>query len=133
MLKDFSQSDGSSEQLEVEKPAAGKWRVLIDPFFVPSAKTSCIYQDFFTNSAFGLISLVGKPSLHTSGSTWKERVNIQVGTVPASPRHLAGFVDVTTDVGPNTSDQQRAGSLQVAYPRQVVLGASWIEMKNHER
>jgi hypothetical protein len=133
VLKDFSQKDGSDEQVEVENPAAGKWKVVIDPFFVPSGKTTCKYEDFFTNSVFGLISPVGEPSLHTSGSTWKERVNIQLRNAPVSPRQLAALVAVTTDVGPNTIDQKPSGGLQVGYPRRVVLGAKRIEMKNQPR
>lgn len=133
VLKDFSQRDGSNEQVEAENPAPGKWKVLIDPFSVPSGRVSCDYQDIFTHSALGSVTPTEKPAQRVSGARWIERVNIRVNAVPIRPRYLAGLIVVTTEVGPNKGDQQPTGNRQVVYSGHAVLGVTSIEMKNKSR
>lgn len=127
VLRDFSQRDGSDEQVEVERPTAGKWKVIIDPFSLPPGKTSCDYLDFFAQPALGSIMPGEKPSLRTLGVTWVVRANVLVKTLPDSPRFLAGRVALTTEVGPNTQLSRATGE-QSSYSKQAIVGDMWIEL-----
>ncbi|MGH9940379.1 MAG: S8 family serine peptidase [Blastocatellia bacterium] len=130
VLKDFSQRDRANERVEVENPAAGKWKVVIDPCSAPAGQTSCDYRDLFTHPAFGAITPTESPSLRSSGATWAERVSVRVGAVPTSPRSLAGQVTVAAKAEPNVNDEVKTtGSQTASYPTQVALGAARIELK----
>jgi len=127
VLKDFSQRAGSNEQVEIENPTAGKWKVMLDPFAMPSGKTTCDYSDIFTHPAFGLIAPAGKPVLRPGNATWMEQVNVRVDAVPLRPRYLAGVIAIETEVGANTRPQSQTNAGQPS--KRVVLGAARIEMK----
>lgn len=104
-LKDFSASDGMDEEVEVENPAAGKWKVFVDPFLVhENVKYS--YFDFFTHPAFGAIKSTSKTSFHPTGATWTERVSIKVDAAPVGSRYLTGFMSVVaeSDANPNPKE-----------------------------
>jgi hypothetical protein len=94
-LKDFSANDQADEQVNVQDPAAGKWKILVDPFSV-EAKVRFSYSDFFAHPAFGVLISTGKSSYRAKGTKWTERVNVIVDAMPAASRYLAGFITVTT-------------------------------------
>ena len=117
-LKDFSTNDGADEEVYVQDPAAGKWKVFVDPFSLES-KTRFSYFDFFSHPAFGVLKSTGKPSYRPSGITWTERVSVTVEAMPATSRYLAGFITVTTQPQMNqnpdaTTRPQDAPGLAVA-------------------
>jgi hypothetical protein len=93
-LKDFSTNDGAEEEIYVQDPAAGKWKVFVDPFSV-EARTRFNYFDFFSHPAFGVLKSTGNSSYRPSGTTWTEGVNVTVQAMPTGSRYLAGFIAVT--------------------------------------
>jgi hypothetical protein len=105
VLKDFSQRDGSNEEAEVENPATGRWKVVIDPFLVPSGETSCGYQDIFTHRAFGMITPRAKPSYQDIGAVERGSLSVRIDAVPTGARYLVGIVNVMTEVGTNTGSE----------------------------
>jgi len=134
LLKDFAQQDGSNENIEVETPAAGKWKVLIDPFSVPSGETSCHYMDLFTNATFGSITQKETRGLHPNGAMWTQHVEVQISAVPTGSRYLAGFLTVNAETGTNAGENVRPTANQpIFYPTQGVVGESWIYVTNPER
>ncbi len=92
-LKDFSTNDRAAEEVYVQDPAAGKWKVFVDPFSGES-KIKFIYFDFFAHPAFGVLKSTGKSSYHLSGTTWTERISVTVDATPTGSRYLAGFIAV---------------------------------------
>jgi hypothetical protein len=92
VLKDFSQHEGSEEDVEFEQPSPGKWKVVIDPFLPPTDSSGFEYADLLTNAAFGEIAAVDAARLRVRDSTWTEVVRLSVDAVPIGSRHLAGFL-----------------------------------------
>ena len=132
-LKDFSASDGMDEEVEVENPAAGRWKIVVDPFLVPE-KVKYSYFDFFTHAAFGAIQSTSETSLHPTGATWTERVSIKVDAAPAGSRYLAGFMAVMAEAdrdvnknGATTPGQQSPDFANVA------LGMTEISIRKTEK
>lgn len=99
-LNDFSTNDGADEGVYVQDPAAGKWKVFVDPFSI-GAKIRFSYFDFFAHPAFGNLKSTEKSSYRPSGMKWTERVNVTVDAMPAGSRYLAGLITVTAQ--PKTS------------------------------
>jgi subtilase family protein len=93
-LKDFSTNDSADEEIYLQDPAAGKWKILVDPFSV-EARTRFNYFDFFSHPAFGVLKSTGNSSYRPSGTTWTEGVNVKVEAMPTGFRYLAGFIAVT--------------------------------------
>ena len=131
VLKDFSQRDRSEEQVEVQHPSPGKWKVVVDPFFVPAGETSFDYLDFFTNPTFGEIAPVEKPSSHLAESSWVQSVSIRVEAIPTGSRYLGGFLTLRLSVIPESGDSQLAGnSNQSLYANEIVLKQTMIKVGN---
>ena len=94
VLKDISQREGSEERVEFEQPAAGKWKILVDPYSLPAGSASFDYFDLLTNPVFGEIVPLEAPAVREARARWVEPVRIRVDAVPIGPRSLAGFVTV---------------------------------------
>ena len=132
-LKDFSTNDRTNEEVDVADPAAGKWKVFVDPYSV-EARTKFIYFDFFSHPAFGGLKSIGKSSYRPSGSTWTERVNVRVEAAPTGPRYLAGFITVMAQ--PETKqnlDAATAPTRDSSNLAAVPLGVTKITVRKIER
>src|SRR6266446_2431195 len=131
VLKDFSQRDGSYEETEVESPAAGHWKVVIDPFLVPSGKTSCDYQDNFTHRAFGMITPTTLPSSQDVGAIKRESLSVRIDAVPTGSRNLVGIVNVMTEVGTNTGNDEinTPNRYGVSYSKIASVATGIIQVK----
>ena len=110
VLRARSTSGSSEEFVSVANPAAGLWKVLVDPFAVPAGTTQYDYVDVFANPAFGSVSVADVSALHPSGSSWTATATATANAAPASGRFLRGFVQV------------RSGS--------TVLGQAQVSLKN---
>ena len=131
VLKDFSQRDGSNEEAEVENPPAGRWKVVIDPFLVPSGETSCDYQDIFTHPAFGMIRTRAKPSSQDLGAIKRETLSVGIDAVPTGARYLVGIVNVMTEVGTNTGGEiDTTNRYSVSYSKRANIATEIIQVKS---
>jgi len=91
-------ADGDSEEsVTIANPAAGTWLVLIDGFAVPAGTTTYNYVDFFTNAAFGSVSVTDANALRPAGSSWTVPGSVTANAAPATGRVLLGNVQVRTD------------------------------------
>jgi subtilase family protein len=132
-LKDFSANDGPDEEIYLPDPAAGKWKVLVDPFSVQGS-TKFTYFDFFSHPAFGVLKSIGNSSYRPSGATWTERVNITVQAMPTGSRYLAGLIAVTAQsetkqpVDPTIAPTQDSPDLAT-----VPLGITKITVRKIEK
>jgi hypothetical protein len=96
VLKSSSTSGSAEEFVSSANPSAGLWKVLVDPFAVPSGSTAYDYVDVVSNPAFGSVSISDPPALHANGATWSATASVKANTAPASGRFLRGFVQVTS-------------------------------------
>jgi subtilisin family serine protease len=105
-----STSASANEFVQFANPAAGLWKILVDPFAVPSGSTTYDELDVVSNPAFGAVSVTDPPAAHANGSTWSAPASVTANTAPAAGRFLQGFVQV------------RSGS--------TVLGSAEVDLKN---
>ena len=88
----------SEESVTIANPAAGLWRVLVDGYAVPAGATTYDYVDvFFTNPAFGSVSVTDANALRPAGSTWTVPGSVTANAAPEEERILLGNVQVRTD------------------------------------
>lgn len=103
MVMAHSIGRGSSETATVNNPKPGKWKALIDPFSVPSGRTTCAYMDVFTNPVFGSLSSTAGDSSHPKHAKWTEEIESRVERRPAGGRHLIRVFHINAD-GVNSVD-----------------------------
>jgi subtilisin family serine protease len=110
VLKSQSTSGSANEFVSSANPAAGTWKVLVDPFAIPSGSTAYDYLDLVANPAFGSVSISDPAAVHANGTTWSASASVTANTAPAAGRFLQGFVQV------------QSGS--------SVLGSAEVDLKN---
>jgi hypothetical protein len=132
VLKDFGTGPGSDEQVEVEAPSAGFWKVLIDPFSIPRNEIGCVYRDYFMHHAFGSITVEEGLASYENGVTATQNVAVQVSASPIGTRYLAGILYAVGLAG-NNRDREFKGSSpsRLAYPTQAILGTAEVDIKGH--
>ena len=129
-LKDFSQRNQSNEQVEVQQPSPGKWKLVIDAFHLPTGETSFDYLDVFTNQTFGEIGPEEKSALHAAGSSWTQAVIVRVGTIPTGKRYLTGFVALRLRAVSTNSETELAVSNPSPNANEIVLKQTMIKIRN---
>jgi subtilisin family serine protease len=100
----------ANEFVSFNNPAAGLWKILVDPFAVPAGSTTYDETDVISNPAFGSVIVTDPAAPHANGSTWSAPASVTAATAPAAGRFLQGFVQV------------RSGS--------TVLGSAEVDLKN---
>ena len=91
-------ADGDSEEsVTVNKPLAGKYRVVVDGYAVPAGSTTYQYVDVFTNPAFGAVSTTDTNAVRPAGGSWAVPATVTAKLAPAAGRVLLGTVEVRTD------------------------------------
>ena len=128
-LKDFSAGSGSSEQVGIDSPAAGKWKVIVDPFRSRSNRNSFHYKDYLLHPAFGRIQVTNdrKPIPHLAVVT--QPVVLKIGAIPVGPRSLEAMLLVISRPGPNTDTQKRPDTYDIYFPEHAILGTASIALK----
>jgi subtilase family protein len=134
-LAGVSTGDSLYESVTVMNPAAGKWKTLIDPVFVPSDGINILYRDIFTNEAFGTVESYDKPSTRIAGGSWDTEIRINPLTQPTGDRCLVGFIqvqsrDICVKLRPLIPT---ASSLATHSYTQASLGDALIEVKFRQR
>jgi Subtilase family/Bacterial pre-peptidase C-terminal domain len=110
VLRSSSTSASANEFVSFNNPAAGLWKILVDPFAVPAGSTTYDELDVVSNPAFGSVSVTDPPAAHANGSTWSAPASVTAASAPAAGRFLQGFVQV------------KSGS--------TVLGSAEVDLKN---
>jgi len=105
VLRKSSTGGGAEKSVSVFSPAAGRWKVVVDAYNIPSGSTTYSYIDVFSHPVFGTITVDDKPSVHSSGSEWQVRPSVELGAVPSGGRSLVGYIPVrvTEEEGPQTA------------------------------
>ena len=130
VLRDFSTGNGPSEQVAVDSPAAGKWKVVIDPFSAPTTGNDYHYKDYFLHPAFGRVEpQVGEQQV-AHGAVVEQRISLNIKATPIGDRYLEAMVFVTSSVAANTDDQKRSDQLELYYAQKAILGTATIPLKS---
>ena len=129
VLRDFSTGNVSSEQVAVDSPAAGKWKVVVDPFTAPTTPNNYHYKDYFLHPAFGRLEPQGGERQMAQGAVVEQRVTLNIKAIPVGGRYLEAMVLVTSDLTGNTDDQKRSDQPDLYYARQAILGTTTIPLK----
>jgi hypothetical protein len=98
-LKGYSVNGGSREAVTLNKPAAGRWKIAIDPLAVSSGTTTIEYLDVFAHTAFGKLRATDSLKPRASGSTWTETANLEITAIPQRGRRLVWLLEVATEKG----------------------------------
>ena len=127
-LRDFSTGTGASEQVAVDSPAAGKWKVVVDPFRASNRRNSFQYKDYLLHPAYGQIDALKNRDPVAHGANVAVPVTLKIGAVPVAPRTLEAMLLVIARPGPNTDPQKRPDALDLYFPDQAILGAASIKL-----
>jgi len=74
---------GSAEDVMVQHPSAGKWKVVVEGASVPSGQTEYDYADIVFNQVYGMVAVTDTTAKHPEGSSWMVKTNEWVASVPA--------------------------------------------------
>lgn len=94
VLKSSSTSGSSNEFVSARNPAPGTWKVVVDPYDVPSGSTAYDYLDLVANPSFGSVTVADAPAPRANGATWTANATARANAAPAAGRFLQGFVQV---------------------------------------
>ena len=128
-LKDYSAGSGSSEQVAIDSPAPGKWKVVLNPFNPANRRHSFQYKDYLTHPAFGRIELQNDSKPVEHGKIVTQRLNLKIGAVPVGPRSLEAMLLVIGRAGLNTDTQKRSDAYDVYFPDYAILGRTFVNLK----
>src|SRR5262249_23737481 len=91
------------EAVTIPNPAAGKWKVIVDPPTAPGGTGTYESLDVVFNPSFGSVAVADKPEARKSGAQWSVRVNSWVpGTLPDG---RSPFAAVLVEGQPRGSDR----------------------------
>jgi hypothetical protein len=127
-LRDFSTGTGASEEVAVDSPAAGKWKVVVDLFSASDRRNTFQYKDYLLHPAYGRVDVPinRKPVAH--GANVAVPVTLKIGAVPVVPRALEAMLLIIARPGPNTDPQKTPDALDLYFPDQAILGAASIKL-----
>ena len=122
-LRDFSTGNGSTENVAVDSPAAGKWKVVIDPFHVPYQGAAYQYRDYFLHPAFGCLDVPG-PKEVEPGAVVTQPVTVNVKAIPVGERYLETMIFVVSEPAVEVSAQKTADQPGLFYASKGILGTA---------
>ncbi|HJT65104.1 MAG TPA: S8 family serine peptidase [Pyrinomonadaceae bacterium] len=128
VLRDFANGNGANEQVAVDSPAAGKWKVVIDPFAVPDRGAACQYKDYFLHPALGRLEAADGPKEIDSGALVTQPVTLNVKAIPILERYLEAILFVTSELPVDTSAQKNDQS-ELYYPTRGILATASVRLK----
>lgn len=130
VLRDFSTGNGSSEQVAVDSPAAGQWKVVVDPFSVPKSGSIYQYKDYSLHPAFGQVNVNDSQRRVEHGAIVTQSVTLNVKATPVGERYLEAIVFVTTGLGPNSETPKSSDQFEPYYAANAILGTANIQVKS---
>ena len=129
-LKDYSAGPGSSEQVAIDSPAPGKWKVIVNPFNLSDrSRNSFQYKDYLTHPAFGRVESQKDPKPVEHDKVVTQSLNLKIGAVPVGPRSLEAMLFVISRAGLNTDTQKRGEAYDLYFPDYAILGRTYINLK----
>jgi hypothetical protein len=130
-LKAFSARNGITEKVVVIQPAAGKWKVVIDPVSVPSGTLTVDYTDVFTHPVFGSLVPLSRNATYATGVNGDTEVLASISAVPVGNRHLVGLVQLKTREPATVRYEYKAGTKTVEpVKEQVVVAEALLDLHN---
>jgi hypothetical protein len=87
------------EQVTVNNPAAGLWRVEIDGFDVPAGTTAYDYSDTYVAPSLGSVTVNDSNTSRASGSSWTVAGAVTAGAQPGAGRVLRGDLSIVLEDG----------------------------------
>jgi hypothetical protein len=87
------------EQVTLNNPGAGLYRILIDGFSVPEETTAYDLVDAYISPALGSLVSTDTDDAHPSGSSWSPTATLTVNGQPGAGRSITGTLTVRTDAG----------------------------------
>jgi len=129
VLRSQSTSASANEFVSFANPAAGLWKILVDPFAVPAGSTTYDELDVISNPAFGSVSVTDPAAVHANDSTWSAPASVTAASVPAAGRFLQGFVQVksgSTVLGSAEVDLKKSTSGTLQLRRRAALGRPFL-------
>jgi hypothetical protein len=132
MLRDFSTGNGSSGQVAVDSPGAGKWKVVIDAFLGPAQGVTYQYKDYFLHRAFGQIETPGGPREIESGAVVTQPVTVNVSAIPAGERRLEAMIFVFNEPDLDIATQRSADQSDLYYANKGILGTATLPLNRTE-
>lgn len=128
LLEAYGVRDSAEEYVSVLDPKPGKWKVVVDPYYLPSGKVQISYRDAFYHEAFGTIAITGKGSAAEPRDINAASVSIDIRARPGTNRTLIAALSVVSDdfyvKVPDPAKEsrltaegyRRQGSMKVAVP-----------------
>ncbi len=95
-------------------PRAGRWRIVLDPYAVPSGTTTVDYRDEMVHPKYGTATVPDSLMQLPSGSTTSIPLVIHRGAAPEPGRTLALRLEATGPHGQSPSGPPSRGG--VSYP-----------------
>jgi hypothetical protein len=72
------------ESIAIANPAAGKWKIVVDAFAVPSGSTTYDYLDVLFSPALGGVTAADVMQERPAGASWTVRAHAwSAGSIPA--------------------------------------------------
>ncbi|HEY3582213.1 MAG TPA: S8 family serine peptidase, partial [Pyrinomonadaceae bacterium] len=128
ILRDFSTGNGSTGQVAVDSPAAGKWKVVIDAFIAPTQGVTYEYKDYFLHRAFGQIETAGGPREIEFRAIVTQRVTVNVSAIPTGERRLEAMVFVSSEPNVDSASQRSTDQSDLYYADKGILGTATLPL-----
>ena len=129
MLRDFSTGNGSTGQVAVDSPGAGKWKVVLDPFALADRGATYEYKDYFLHRAFGQIETPGGPKEIEHNAVVTQAVTVSVKAIPTGERQLEAMVFVSNEPPVEALSQKSAAQPELYYADKGILGTTTLRLK----
>ncbi len=122
----------SRAELLVRAPRAGRWKVVIDPAWLPVGTAGFTYTETMTAPSYGSVSIDTTRAAHSSGARWSATAHVRSAVTPQWPgdlrnrRELIVVADVV-DLQSEAEEQARPLAVWGGLPyRPVVLGTAEV-------
>lgn len=131
VLRDFSTNNGSMEQVAVDAPGAGTWKVVIDPFRQSSRTGTPPYQykDYFLHPSLGRVEVTSGPKEIARGITTTQRVALKLNGSPTNQRQREAMIYVTSEPTIDRSVQASSDRSDLYYSDKGILGTMTIPLR----
>ena len=94
-----STSATAEEQVRLNNPGSGQYRILVDGFAVPAGSTAYDLVDTYISPALGSLTSNDADALRPTGSSWSPTAVLTVNALPGPGRKITGTIQVQTDAG----------------------------------
>lgn len=94
VLKSQSTSGSAEESVSSANPAAGDWKVVVNPYAVPTGSTQYDYVDVYTKAGLGSVTITDPVAPHAYNASWTATATATALASSGTGRYLRGFVQV---------------------------------------